>query len=73
MGLVERLLETQLTPSVKADCSTVNFMMLPNLVKGSLYSQIYIYKGSRSSQRLYVWRKEKSPVQSGVWRGKNCG
>jgi len=37
IGLVERERETQLTPSTNADCSTMNFMLCPNSVKGSFH------------------------------------
>ena len=52
IGRVERERETQLTPSVNADCSTVNFISIPgSFLKWKGYSRnwMYVYKGSRSN------------------------
>ena len=52
IGRVDRERETQLTPSVNADCSTVNFIStLGSFLKWKGYSRnwMYVYKGSRSN------------------------
>jgi hypothetical protein len=58
IGRVDSERETQLTPSVNADCSTVNFISIPGSSdlclckcswKGYSRNWMYVYKGSRSN------------------------